>query len=218
MLSWSTGKDAAYCLDVLRRVGTFEVVALLTTVEARTGRVATHGIRRELLQRQVASVGLPLARVTLPRAPSNVVYERAMGSVLRRFRAQGVRHVVFGDLFLEDIRQYREHLLAKIGMECVFPLWGRDTRQLAQEMIGSGLHARVVSVDSGRLPASLAGRSFDQLFLDELPAHVDPCGENGEFHTFVTAGPMLRREVEVHSGDVRTSGGMGTVDLRLAST
>jgi uncharacterized protein (TIGR00290 family) len=214
VLSWSSGKDAAYALHRVRLERNYDVVALLTAVESGTGRVATHGIRGELLTRQAAAVGLPLTRVVLPPSPSNVVYERAMASTLRGFLKRGIRHVVFGDLFLQDIRSYRERQLADLGMECVFPLWGLDTHRLGQEMIASGLQARFVSVDTQRIPARWAGRPFDERWLEEVPPGVDPCGENGEFHTFVTAGPMLHQPVPVRIDARRERGGVATVDLR----
>ena len=216
VLSWSTGKDAAHALHQLRQDGSYDVVALLTAVESGTSRVATHGIRGALLTRQAASVGLPLTRVVLPRSPSNLVYEKAMESALRGFLERGVRHVIFGDLFLEDIRRYRERQLSDLGMECVFPLWGRETRQLAREMIDSGLQARLVSVDTRRLPGSWAGRPFDQTLLEEVPRGIDPCGENGEFHTFVTAGPVLQRPIAVRVQAIRERDGVATADLRAS--
>lgn len=213
VLSWSTGKDSAFALHQVRRAGTWDVIGLLTTVESRTGRVATHGIRGTLLTQQGASVGIPLTRVALPRTPSNAVYEEAMASALEPFREQGVRHVIFGDLFLADIRAYRERQMGTLGMECVFPLWGMDTGQLSRQMIGSGLEARVVSVDRRQLPRSAVGRRFDAAFLRDLPPTVDPCGENGEFHTFVTAGPMLQRRIPVKLGPVEERNGFAAIDL-----
>lgn len=213
VLFWSGGKDAAFALHEIRRGATWDVVALLTTVEERTRRVAMHEVRSALLAAQAASVGLPLVRVPLPPFPPNRVYEAEVGAALDRLRSRGVRHVVFGDLFLEDIRTYRERLMAHRGMECVFPLWGRDTAHLAREMIRSGLEARVVCVDTRWLPAGVAGRRFDETFLHDLPAGVDPCGENGEFHTFVTGGPMLRWPVSVRLGRRRDGPEYARVDL-----
>jgi uncharacterized protein (TIGR00290 family) len=216
VLSWSSGKDAAYALHKVREENSYHVVALLTTVIAGSGRVATHGVRGELLLRQAESVGIPLTRVSLPRSPSNAVYEQGIAEALRPFREQGVHHVIFGDLFLEDIRDYRERLLSRLGMRCIFPLWGRETRRLAQEMIGSGLEARLVSVDTRRVPATWAGRRFDGALLEDLPPGVDPCGENGEFHTFVTAGPVLRNPLRVRVHAVVARNGFATADFRLA--
>lgn len=205
ILAWSSGKDAAHALFTVRRSRTVQVVALVTTVVAATGRVATHGVRGELLDRQAESVGLPLVRVPLPASPSNAVYERGMEAAVRPFRDRGVRRVVFGDLFLEDIRAFRERQFSKLGMECLFPLWGKETRGLAEEMIRSGLEARLVAVDPQRVPGSWAGRRFDSAMLEELPPGVDPCGENGEFHTFVTASPVFRYPVPVRVGAVRAT-------------
>ena len=213
VLSWSTGKDAAFALHRIREGRAWDVVGLLTTVEAGTGRVATHGVRRTLLTQQAESVGIPLTRVAVPRSPPNAVYEEAVAAALRPFGERGVRHVMFGDLFLADIRAYRERQMSAIGMECVFPLWGVDTRVLAHDMIGSGLDARVVSVDRRRLPSSMLGRRFDAAFLKDLSGDVDPCGENGEFHTFVTAGPMLRRPIPVRLGQINERDGFATLDL-----
>lgn len=215
VLSWSSGKDAAYALHVLRRSGEFDVVSLLTTVTIGSGRVATHGVRGSLLRLQAAAVGLPLTCVPLPRSPSNAVYERALASALRRLYRQGIRHVAFGDLFLEDIRAFRERQLEKLGMEAIFPLWGRDTGALAREMIGSGLEARLVAVDTRRLAATWAGLRFEEL-VNGLPPGVDPCGEKGEFHTFVTAGPMLHQNLAVRTLRVRVAEGTATADLVLA--
>jgi uncharacterized protein (TIGR00290 family) len=216
VVSWSGGKDAAHALHRVREQGSYAVEGLLTTVVSKTGRVATHGVRGDLLRRQAASIGLPLTRIRLPLSPSNVVYEKAMAIALRRFRARGIRHVIFGDLFLEDIRRYRERQLAELGLECVFPLWGSDTHRLAHEMMESGLEARLVAVDTRRLPGAFAGRPFDDDLLADLPAGVDPCGENGEFHTFVTAGPEMRSAIPVRIQAIRERDGMARADLRSA--
>ena len=218
ILSWSSGKDAAFALHRVRQDRSYDVVGLLTTVVASSGRVATHGVRGELLARQVESIGIPLTRVRLPRSPSNVVYERGMTMALQPFVEMGIRHVIFGDLFLEEIRAYRERQMSELGLEGVFPLWRTDTNLLAREMLGAGQRARLVSVDTRRLPASWAGRSFDRALLEELPPGVDPCGENGEFHTFVTDGPVLRHPVRVRVQSVRERDGFATADLRLENT
>ncbi len=172
-----------------------------------------HGVRESLLVRQAAAVGVPLLRVELPPFPPNAVYESAVGSVLERLRSQGVRYAVFGDLFLEDIRAYREQLVGRHRMRGVFPLWGRPTRELAGEMVESGLEARIVCVDRQQLSARWTGHSFDRPFLRGLPPTVDPCGENGEFHTFVTAGPMLAARVPVRIVRRWTAGRFARVDL-----
>ncbi len=213
LLSWSTGKDSAHALHEVRSAGRFEVVGLLTTVSLDTGRVSTHGVREELLERHAKSLDLPLIQIPIPTPCPNDVYDRAMASALRQPRAEGIRHVVFGDLFLEDIRSYRESRMAAVGMECVFPLWGRDTRSLAHEMIGAGLEARLSCVDAKRLDRSFAGRPFDEKLLASLPPGVDPCGENGEFHTFVTAGPMFATPIPVRVGDIVERDGFVFADL-----
>ncbi len=213
LLSWSTGKDSAHALHTVRSAGRFEVVGLLTTVSMETGRVSTHGVREELLERHARSLNLPLIQVPLPSPCPNDAYDRALASALQQPRAEGIRHVVFGDLFLEDIRRYRESRMEIAGMDCVFPLWGRDTRSLAHEMIGDGLEARLSCVDARRLDRSFAGRAFDEQLLASLPAGVDPCGENGEFHTFVTASPMFATPVPVRVGEIVERDGFVFADL-----
>jgi uncharacterized protein (TIGR00290 family) len=216
LVSWSSGKDSAYALAEVRRTGELEIAGLVTTVTAAYDRVAMHGVRRELLARQAAACALPLYAVELPAPCPNEIYERELAIALRRALADGITHVVFGDLFLADIRTYREAQLAALGMTCVFPLWGRDTAQLARDMIGSGLGARLVCVDPRHLDRGFAGRTFDGELLAELPAHIDPCGERGEFHTFATHGPMFAHPVEVATGDVVERDGFVFADLLLA--
>ncbi|MEM1415295.1 MAG: ATP-binding protein [Myxococcota bacterium] len=215
LISWSTGKDAAWALHVVRRAGALDVVGALTTVAPAYGRVAMHGVRTALLDRQLEGLGLPGVRVDLPVPCPNAAYEAAMGEALRAAKAEGVTHVVFGDLFLEDIRAYREAQLAPLGIEPVFPLFGEDTAALARAMIDGGLEARIATLDPRKLPRALAGRAFDGALLAELPADVDPCGENGEMHTLVTAGPMFapgfRLDVEV--GEVVDREGFVYADL-----
>ena len=200
LVAWSSGKDAAYALHEVRQAGGVEVVGLLTTVTRAFERVSMHGVREVLLEAQAASIGLPLTRVEIPYPCPNEVYEQAMADALASAAARGVTHVVFGDLFLADVRAYREAQLARAGFAGVFPLWERDTTALAHEMIAAGLDARIVCVDPSRLDRSFAGRTFDRDLLAVLPAGVDPCGENGEFHTFVADGPMFARPVPVSSG------------------
>jgi diphthamide synthase (EF-2-diphthine--ammonia ligase) len=166
------------------------------------GRVSIHGVREALLRRQSQETELPLRTVSIPNPCSNAIYEEALLAELDRARGEGITHVVFGDLFLEDIREYRERLLARAGFAGVFPLWGRDTGELAREMLDGGLAAVLVCVDPARLPESFAGREFDESFLAERPAQVDACGERGEFHTFARAGPMFRRDIPVRGGRV----------------
>lgn len=216
LLSWSSGKDGAFALHALRGSGECEVVGLLTTVTRSSGRISMHGVREELLERQRAALGLPLTIVELPFPCSNAEYERAMNAALGPARRDGIRTVVFGDLFLEDIRAYRESRLRAVGMTGLFPLWGRDTAALARDMIRSGLRARLCCLDPRRLDPTFAGRAFDREFLEALPASVDPCGERGEFHTFVTDLPEFRAPVEVRVGSTRSQDGFLYTDLRAA--
>lgn len=213
VLSWSSGKDCAFALIEARRLGLADIVAVMTTTNAAFDRVAMHGTRRSLLDRQVAALGLPLIEVPLPWPCPNGEYEARMAAACDTLKADGIRHVVFGDLYLQDIRAYREERMAEAGMEAIFPLWGRDTRALAREMIASGLSARLATVDPRRLDASFAGRVFDADLLADLPEGVDPCGENGEFHTAVTAGPMFASPIPVHVGEVVTRDGFVYADL-----
>lgn len=204
VLSWSSGKDSAWALHVLRERGEVDVVALLTTVTEAHGRVAMHGSREALLQQQASAVGLPVVRVPLPSPCSNAVYEERMAAALAPLREQGVRHIAFGDLFLEEIRAYRDAQLLRWGWTGLYPLWGADTAELARHMVAAGLRARVVCLDPEQLDASFAGARWDEDFLKRLPDDVDPCGENGEFHTFVTEGPMLPAPIAVEVGETVT--------------
>jgi uncharacterized protein (TIGR00290 family) len=201
-VSWSSGKDSAFALYEARRQGLADVVGVLTTLNEAYERVAMHGVRDSLLDRQIAALDLPALKVMLPNPCSNEVYEARMCEACAQLTAQGVTHMVFGDLFLEDIRAYREKQLAAAGLTGIFPLWRRDTARLARTMIDAQLVAHLVCVDPRKLAPAFAGRRFDAQLLDELPAGVDPCGENGEFHTVVTAGPMFRAPIEVSVGQV----------------
>lgn len=212
LLSWSSGKDCAWALHELRARGEFEVAGLLTTLEAGAERVSMHGVPRALLRAQARAVGLPLWELAVPRPCSDAQYAALMTDTLSRARAEGIEAVAFGDLFLEDVRAYREAKMAGTGLGCVFPLWGRDTGELAREMLAGGLAARLVSVDTAQLDARFAGRAFDSAFLDELPPGVDPCGERGEFHTFVHAGPMLRAPLAVRVGATSVRDGFAHAD------
>lgn len=201
ILSWSGGKDSALALHALQHDARYQVVGLLTSVNAHYRRVSMHGVREALLDAQAESIGLPLYKMKLSERPSNEEYERKMRVALDGLRARGIRHVAFGDLFLEDIRQYRLDNMRKINMECVFPLWHRPTDKLAQEFIALGFMAVLCCVDEQQLSGEFAGREYDATLLKDLPAIVDPCGENGEFHTFVYAGPVFRRPIAFRRGE-----------------
>lgn len=213
LLSWSSGKDSAWALRELRRDPAVEVVGLLTTMNGTVERVAMHGVRAELLEQQAASAGLPLTKLDLPEPCSNADYEAIMGQAMDAALAAGVEAVAFGDLFLEDIRAYREAKLAGTGLAALFPVWGRDTRELAGEMVAAGLRAKLTCVDPKQLDASFAGRDYDAALLADLPAGVDPCGERGEFHTFVVAGPMFAAPIDVELGEVVTRAGFVFADV-----
>ncbi|HJZ45325.1 MAG TPA: ATP-binding protein [Hyphomicrobiaceae bacterium] len=213
LLSWSTGKDSAWALHTLRRQPDVTVVGLVTTINEAFDRVAMHGVRRELLEAQAEAAGLPLHVLPIPNPCPNEVYERIMGAFVARQAAKGVEAMAFGDLFLEDIRRYRETRLAGSGIAPLFPLWGLDTAGLARDMIGGGLEAYISCVDPRKLPAHFAGRRFDLDLLSELPADVDPCAENGEFHTFACAGPMFARPISVEVGETVTRDGFVFCDL-----
>ena len=217
-LSWSSGKDSAWSLEVVRRQGAFDVQALLTTVNSEYERVAMHAVRESLLREQAEGAGLPLVKVPIPSPCSNQVYEEAMARAVARARDEGITHMIFGDLFLQDIRKYREDKLAGSGIEPVFPLWGIDTRELAQDMVRGGLQAVLTCVDPGQLDSGFAGRQFDEELLAALPVGVDPCGENGEFHTFAYGGPMFRRAIDVERGRVVERDGFVFADIRAAGT
>ncbi len=199
ILSWSSGKDSAFALDVAWQAG-IEVVALLTTVTERYARVSIYGVRREVLVAQADAVGLPLIEVPLPSPCPNEAYEARMKASLAPLRAQGIEEVVFGDIFLSDVRAYREERLAAIGMRAHFTIWGRETRALADDMLRAGTVAQVVTLDPVRLPREMIGAPYDASFLAALPDGVDPCGENGEFHTVVSDGPAFAHPVSLTMG------------------
>jgi uncharacterized protein (TIGR00290 family) len=209
LISWSGGKDACLALDAVRRgrAGACDVVGLLTTVARGDNRVPVHGVARELVEAQARSLGLPLVAVEIPKGATNAEYEAALGRELVARREAGVGAVVFGDLFLEDIREYRERLLARVGVRGLYPLWLRDTARLAAEFVEQNYRAIVVAVDARVLGRAFAGRAFDQKFIDSLPAGVDPCGERGEFHTFVFDGPPFARPVSFGLGETREDAG-----------
>ena len=201
LLSWSSGKDSAWSLHVLRQRGEYEVVGLLTTFNEVADRVAMHAVRRSLVEEQAAATGIPLWTVPLPWPCSNEQYESMMAQTCRKAMAAGVEAIAFGDLFLEDVRAYRERQMKGTRLEPIFPIWGLPTRVLAQEMISSGLRAKLTCVDTTKLDSRFAGQDFDETFLSALPDGADPCGENGEFHSFVYAGPMLDSTLLVSTGE-----------------
>lgn len=201
LLSWSGGKDSAWALHILRSHDEFEVAGLLTTVNEAFHRVAIHGFREELLQQQAERAGLPVWTVPLPFPCSNEIYEALMAATCERAVHEGFTGIAFGDLFLEEIRSYRETKLAGTGLTPIFPLWGIPTDELARQMLEGGLRARLTCVDPRRVTKELAGREWDRALLTELPADVDPCGENGEFHSFAYAGPMFEKPIEVEAGE-----------------
>ena len=212
-VSWSSGKDSAWALHEARAAGLAEVVGVLTTFSEVYDRVAMHGVRTSLLDRQVAALGLPSLKVMLPTPCSNGIYEARFAAACEELKVAGIRHIVFGDLYLEDIRAYRERQLAGTGMTPVFPLWELPTAILARDMIDAGLRARLSCIDSRALDGSFAGREFDRALLSALPETADPCGENGEFHTFVYDGPMFREPLAITSGEVRNVDGFIYTDL-----
>ena len=215
LLSWSSGKDSAWALHVLRQDPDIEIVGLVTTVNAAFDRVAMHGVRRSILEAQARAAGLPLHVIDLPWPCSNDDYAKLMGDFVAGQVAGGVEAMAFGDLFLEDIRRYREEKLAGTGLQPLFPLWQRPTPELAREMIAGGLKTYVATVDPRHLDKSFAGRVFDAAFLGDLPPSVDPCGENGEFHTCVAAGPMFAHALTIEPGDVVERDGFVFADLIL---
>jgi uncharacterized protein (TIGR00290 family) len=218
LISWSSGKDSAWALREIMRNGTLEPVGLVTTVTSSFGRVSMHGVREEILHVQAERLGLPLFAVSIPAGCSNADYEAAFLAGLKHASASGFERIVFGDLFLEDVRAYREALLAGTGIAPEFPLWGRDTADLAREMIGNGLDSILVCVDPSRVPVELAGRRFDRDLLDDLPPGVDPCGENGEFHTCVVDGPMFSSAIPAVPGVRVARDGFVFADLALPSS
>lgn len=213
LLAWSSGKDSAWSLHVLRAAGEVEVVGLLTTVNQAFERVAMHAVRVELLRRQAEAAGLPLWIVNIPWPCSNAQYEAAMDEALGRARREGIEAVAFGDLFLEDIRRYREERMRGTGLQPLFPIWGIPTDVLARRMVDAGLRARLTCVDPRQLAPAFAGRDFDETLLGDLPPSVDPCGERGEFHTFAYAGPMFAHPVAIETGEVVERDGFVFADL-----
>jgi uncharacterized protein (TIGR00290 family) len=216
LVSWSSGKDSAWALHLLRQRGV-EIAGLLTTFNEVADRVAMHAVRHALVEAQAAAAGLPLRAVPLPWPCSNQQYESLIAEACRAAVAEGIDAIAFGDLFLRDVREYRERSLAASGLEPLFPLWEMPTRDLAHEMIRGGLRAKITCVDKKVLDASFAGREFDLALLADLPPHVDPCGENGEFHSFVYDGPMFRHPIPVTVGELRDADGFVFADLLPAA-
>ena len=215
LASWSSGKDSAWMLHVLRSEGIGEPGALLTTVNESANRVAMHAVRTDVLQAQADAVGLPLITVNIPYPCPNDVYEARMAATIAHARAEGFTHVAFGDLFLEDVRRYREERMQGTGLTPIFPLWLRPTDTLARDMLEGGLDAYLTCVDPRVVPESLAGRRFDARLLSDLPSGTDPCGERGEFHTCAVAGPMFSKRIEVRVGETVTRDGFVFADLEL---
>jgi uncharacterized protein (TIGR00290 family) len=213
LISWSTGKDSAWALHLLSRQPGIEIAGLITTFNTSADRVAMHAVRRSLAEAQAPRAGVPLWPVELPWPCSNADYECLMGALIQRAINAGVHAIAFGDLFLEDIRSYREQQLAGTGIEPWFPLWNLPTQKLARDMIAAGVRAMVTCVDPSRLDRSFAGRDFNLEFLNALPAHVDPCGENGEFHTFVCDAPCFSDAIRVELGDIVERDGFVFADL-----
>jgi uncharacterized protein (TIGR00290 family) len=216
LLSWSSGKDSAWALHVLRQQPEVEVVGLMTTVNQLYQRIAIHAVRLELLQRQAEAVGLPLHIIDLPYPCSNAQYEAAMETFITEARRRQIECMAFGDLFLQDVKEYREAKLSGTGITPLCPIWLRPTDELAREMIAGGLRAVVTCIDPRQVPGSFAGREFNEQFLSDLPAHVDPCGERGEFHTFVFDGPMFSRTVRIEVGEIIEREGFVYADVLLS--
>jgi uncharacterized protein (TIGR00290 family) len=223
LLSWSSGKDAAWSLHVLRQQPDVEVVALLTTFNGAVDRVAMHAVRRQIVEAQAAAAGLPLRPVFIPSPCPNEIYEQQMREALAGAKADGITHVAFGDLFLEDVRRYREERMADTGIEPLFPLWGRPTSALALEMLDGGLEATLTCVDPKQIAPAFVGRRFDRSLVEELgrtkslatSLPVDVCGERGEFHSCVTAGPMFSSPIRVETGERLERDGFWFCDLLL---
>ena len=213
LMCWSGGKDSSLALQAALQDPTLRVEALLTTVTEGYERISMHGVRCVLLEEQARAIGLPLEQVRIPIQASNDIYEATMGEMLVRYQVRGVSRVIFGDLFLQDIRRYRETNLARLSMRGIFPLWLKDTRQLAHDFIAAGFRAILVCIDPKQLDPSFCGREFDANLLADLPPSADPCGENGEFHTFVYDGPIFRQSVRVMKGEVIQRDGFWFCDL-----
>ncbi len=202
LMSWSSGKDSAWALHKLQQNPEIDLVGLFCTVNKEFDRVAMHGVRVELLQKQAKSIGLPLEIIEIPNPCSNADYEKIMGQFVERVKRDNIESFAFGDLFLENIRDYREEKLKGSGIEAIFPIWGIPTDKLSREMIGSGMRAVITCIDPKQTPREFVGREYNNSFLDSLPSTMDPCGENGEFHSFVFDGPMFNEKIEILMGDI----------------
>ena len=201
LVGWSGGKDSAMTLYELKKMENIEIAALLTTVTEGYDRISMHGVRRDLLVQQVDALGFPLEEIPIPQACTNEIYEQRMQETLKKCQVRGITTAAFGDLFLQEVRSYREERMSRIGMRCMFPVWERPTAEFAQEFINLGFRAVVVCVDTTAIGREFAGREYDRDFIRDLPAGADPCGENGEFHTFVYDGPIFSRPVQVQRGE-----------------
>jgi uncharacterized protein (TIGR00290 family) len=201
LLAWSGGKDSSLALHQLKHTDNIEIVALLTTVTEGQDRISMHGVRRTLLKEQAAALGFPLEEILIPQNCTNDIYEQRMREMLEKYQQLGIQKAAFGDLFLEDVRAYREERMRRIGMGCMFPLWGKPTAELAVQFVDLGFRAVVVCVDTQKLDAGFAGREYDRAFVRDLPPGVDPCAENGEFHTFVYDGPIFDKPVQFRRGE-----------------
>ena len=217
LVSWSSGKDSAWTLHVLRQQDEVEVVGLLTTMNEHFHRVAMHSTRRDLLRAQAQATGLPLWEIPLPWPCKNEEYESAMSRACAQAVEKGITTIAFGDLFLEDVRKYREDRLKNTGLRPIFPVWGLDTKKLIEEMLDQGLRARIVCVDPKKLPEHFAGQDISRELLAQFPHGTDPCGENGEFHTFVYAGPMFTSAIPIQGGEVVTRDGFVFADVLLSA-
>ncbi len=215
LLSWSSGKDSAWSLHLLQQQNEYEVVGLLTTFNQEANRVAMHAVCRSLVEAQAKAVGVPLWDVDLPWPCSNADYECIMKEKCKDAVQAGIECIAFGDLFLTDIREYREKQLENSGLQPIFPVWGMPTRELARSMIESGVRAKLTCVDPKLLAPEFVGREFDRQLLSEFPANIDPCGENGEFHTFVYGGPMFQNDLSVEVGEIVSRDGLLFADLSL---
>jgi uncharacterized protein (TIGR00290 family) len=215
LIAWSSGKDSAWALHVARQSGEFDIVGALTTVNSTFSRVSMHGVREDVLAAQLAAAQLTPLIVPIPWPCSNEIYEQAMAAAVTQAKADGVTHIIFGDLFLADIRAYREAKLKDAGITPVFPLWQRPTGTLAREMIAGGLETWLVTIDIAKLSAEFAGRRFNETLLADLPHGIDPCGENGEFHSCVTAGPMFSHRIPITIGETVQRDGFAYADLLL---